>query len=923
MHDATSIERARSALSYLNPNCDRDTWVKYGMCLKHEFGDAGFDLWDEWSSQSDKYRAMDARATWKSIKAAGNRTIATLFYDAKQGGWKDDAKYKKPTKAEIEERKAAAAARAEQAAKEQAEAHEKAAAWAQSLWDAAQPCESHPYLTRKGVASYGLRVGRWERIDEETGEVTVVANNALLIPIRDRQRKLWSLQGIFVDPNAKKLYLKGGAKRGFFFPIGKPQQRDGRPVFILGEGYATCASAHAATGHMVLVCFDVANLMSVAQAVRERSPDAWIVLAADNDTETEGNPGLTTARKVAAEVGGLVAVPPPGDFNDLQAAEGMEAVAGCIEAAFAPAPEPEPEADPLPWEDGPPQDGGEQPEAKTEQPELPADPFEGDTLLSSQYFTVLGYDGDDYYVFHHEKRQVVCRTRSHFSCDQALVDLAPINWWETYFPNLNGKGSVNRILAFEWFLGVAHARGIYDSRRIRGRGAWRDNGRTVFHHGNYLSVDGVRTEIAQIESRWVYPMAQSMPAPAADPVTDAEGQHLLDVAKMARWTRPGSAALLAGWVFLAPVCGALNWRPHIWLTGAAGSGKSTIQSGYVDALLSGIGWPLQGDSSEAGIRQTLQCDAVPALIDEFEPNDESDRKRMKNVLTLIRQASSETAAQTVKGSVSGDSVRYHIRSMFCLASINTMLDKDSDQSRITPLVLRPPAKTGSADDQWQALEECLHNIGRDGRWPARLLARSLSMLPTIIANAAAFCRAAAIRFGTQRLGDQYGTLLSGAWSLTNSKVATDDEALAMINSYDWTEHTESTGGPGDPEKALAAIMESKVRVSNVDVTIHEILSEACGRPASSTQVGTDLCLDILRRNGIRVEGKTLVFGVNTGTLKALVKDTAYATDLRGQLSRLPGASNMGNKTRKFAGVNSKLIRVPLSLVIEDDEDPPI
>lgn len=327
-------DRACVALSHLDPSCDRNTWVKYGMCLKHEFGDAGFDLWDEWSSRSEKYRASDARSTWKSIKADGKRTIATLFYDAKQAGWKDDAKHKKPTKAEIEARKAAAAARAEQAAKEEAEQHEKSADWAQRLWSEAQPCESHPYLERKGVASYGLRVGPWERINADTGEIEVVAKNALLVPIQDRQRKVWGLQGIFVDPNSKKLYLKGCAKRGNFFAIGKPQKRDGRLVFILAEGYATGASVHAATGHMVLVCFDVENLMAVAQSLRERQPGAFIVFAADNDTQTDGNPGVTKAKAASKAVGGLVAVPPPGDFNDLQVAEGLEAIALCIKGAF-------------------------------------------------------------------------------------------------------------------------------------------------------------------------------------------------------------------------------------------------------------------------------------------------------------------------------------------------------------------------------------------------------------------------------------------------------------------------------------------------------------------------------------------------------------------------------------------------------------
>lgn len=338
--DYSTTERTRTALSHLNPSCDRDTWVKYGMCLKHEFGEAGFDLWDEWSSQSDKYSAMSARSTWKSIKADGKRAIGSLFYDAKQNGWKDDTTYKKPTKAEIDARKAAAAVRAQKAAEETADAHAAAAKRALVLWDEATPLEGdgHPYLQHKGVQSYGLRVGRWEKVDAGTGECVTITTNGLLIPIRDRRRALWSLQCIFPEAGGRKLYLKDSAKKGNFHPIGKPQVVDGKVVFILAEGYATAASVHAATGHMVLVCFDVGNLVVVARSIRQRSPDAVIIFAADNDTETEGNPGVTLAVAAARVVGGLVAVPPPGDFNDLQLAAGLEAVAECISEATHPTP---------------------------------------------------------------------------------------------------------------------------------------------------------------------------------------------------------------------------------------------------------------------------------------------------------------------------------------------------------------------------------------------------------------------------------------------------------------------------------------------------------------------------------------------------------------------------------------------------------
>ena len=331
---STNPERVRSALSRLNP-ADRILWVKYGMCVKDGLGESGFEIWDEWGSQGGTHKASSAKSSWKSFKDDGKLTIASLFYDAKQAGWKDTTTYKKPTKAEIEARKAASAARAAKAQAEDDARHAAAAIRAQEIWDAAKPATDHPYLTRKGVLAHGLRVGKWERIDEETGEFITVTENGLLVPMVDRQRKLRSLQCIMPDDGGAKMYLRDGAKRGHFHAIGvKPLQRDGKNVFVLVEGYATGASIHECTGHMVLVCFDTSNLMPVALALRERLADAVIIFGADNDTETKGNPGVTAATKAALEVGGLVAAPPRGDFNDLHLEHGAFAVASVVQTVL-------------------------------------------------------------------------------------------------------------------------------------------------------------------------------------------------------------------------------------------------------------------------------------------------------------------------------------------------------------------------------------------------------------------------------------------------------------------------------------------------------------------------------------------------------------------------------------------------------------
>lgn len=195
--------------------------------------------------------------------------------------------------------------------------HAEAAAQATDTWKASEPApEDHPYLKRKGVKPHGIRqvCGR------------------LVIPARDG-RELHSLQ--FIDAQGEKRYLPAGRKAGCYHAIGQPER-----VLCIVEGYATGATIHEATGLAVAVAFDAGNLLPVALALRARYPDLVLVLCADDDAATDGNPGIAKATAAAAVTGGYLAVPDFGedrpawvsDFNDLAAHHGPAAVRACIEA---------------------------------------------------------------------------------------------------------------------------------------------------------------------------------------------------------------------------------------------------------------------------------------------------------------------------------------------------------------------------------------------------------------------------------------------------------------------------------------------------------------------------------------------------------------------------------------------------------------
>lgn len=172
------------------------------------------------------------------------------------------------------------------------------------------PPTLHPYLQRKGVKPYGIR----ER------------NGDLVIPLRDTDGVLHSLQTI--TEAGEKLFLPGGRVRGCYHSIGRPNG-----TILICEGYATGATLHDATGHAVAVAFNAGNLQPVAEAIHAKYPDKKIVICADDDVETPGNPGVTRAREAAAAVGGVMVIPEfsdaregASDWNDLAAMSGIDEV---------------------------------------------------------------------------------------------------------------------------------------------------------------------------------------------------------------------------------------------------------------------------------------------------------------------------------------------------------------------------------------------------------------------------------------------------------------------------------------------------------------------------------------------------------------------------------------------------------------------
>ncbi|WP_435198971.1 toprim domain-containing protein [Qipengyuania sp. 902] len=201
-------------------------------------------------------------------------------------------------------------------------AEDAAARCAANLWATASRADpAHPYLVAKGLEPFGIRQ----------------AGRDLLVPMVDPGFSLRNVQRI--RPDSFKLFGKDARTAGLFWPHGV-HLINGIPSagpLVIGEGFATMAAVHSATGFGVVAAMSARNLGTVARAIRKLFPSRELILAADDDRHLADNLGLRVAKEAAQAVDGVVATPrletspadSSADFADIP----RGSVAGRIEAA--------------------------------------------------------------------------------------------------------------------------------------------------------------------------------------------------------------------------------------------------------------------------------------------------------------------------------------------------------------------------------------------------------------------------------------------------------------------------------------------------------------------------------------------------------------------------------------------------------------
>jgi putative DNA primase/helicase len=533
-------------------------------------------------------------------------------------------------------------------------------------------------------------------------------------------------------------------------------------------------------------------------------------------------------------------------------------------------------------------------------PEINVEPAQSDRVADLP-FRLLGADGDLFYYMPDKSQQIVSLAAAAHSKNN-LMRLAPLQSWEIVFPG-NNSGA-NWDAAINALIQRSQSMPMFDSRRIRGRGCWIDGKDIVYHAGDKLVVNGEFVQIPAYNSsrRAIYHGALEIPTETDQVATNSESAKLIDLCEMLSWERPLYGKLLAGWLALAPIGGALRWRPHLWVTGPSGSGKSWIVSNIIQPIVGDAAVHVQGATSEAGIRGTLGSDSLPVVFDEAESEDRASQTRFESILTLARQSSTETGAGIVKGTAQGGSVTYLIRSAFLFASIGVAAVKKSDVSRISILQLRKNLGRDASEHFDKVVALWKTTVSSD-RYCSKFRARCIKNAKIIRENCEIFGRVAVEFTGDKRSADQIGALLAGAYSLTTSKIVSESIALEFMRGQDWAGF-KSEDVDNDENQCLAHLAASQIKFdvagANYQRTISEVIADIQSDPLSEDDAGTMLRrkdrMDALQRNGVRFcpDTRGILVANNHPQLEQIFSMTAWgAGKWKHQLERVTGAKRMG------------------------------
>jgi putative DNA primase/helicase len=498
-------------------------------------------------------------------------------------------------------------------------------------------------------------------------------------------------------------------------------------------------------------------------------------------------------------------------------------------------------------------------------------------------FRAIGYDAECYWFLLGSQRQPYTIAKGSFNGSK-LGELAPPAWWAKHNA-INDKGGIDVTRGQQIVIDAENKRGIFDPASLRGAGVWLDRGEIVINDGERIvDPDGRAVPLTEYQGSAEYVRSSvhfgDMTGPEA---TDEEGKALLALVAAQRWARGVDAVAVAGWSLIAPFGGLLSFRPHLWISGRKGTGKTFVLENIIREICGPFAHQGSGKDTEAGIRRTLNMDARPVILDEMEPKGRA-RENVTKILDLARNASSDGSGRVTMADGKG-TVSFLIRSCFCFASINTVVEEGAAiASRIVGAELVAP-KTPAEEKAKIEKSRKLYRLAMQE--PGRYRRRIFRALPRITADIARLRESLPACLGGAREADLWAPIFAAAWAAQSEESIASPAGIAWLESILSEEEATRQTVPEDEDRViehiLGATLESDDRKKK---TVAEWL-EISQRPSEGE--GYVYAEDIIARLGLRVMNwrgrRVLAIATNSDALARLLRDTPYESGYDSQIKR--------------------------------------
>ena len=553
-----------------------------------------------------------------------------------------------------------------------------------------------------------------------------------------------------------------------------------------------------------------------------------------------------------------------------------------------------------------------QPKESEEEVEIPP-------LHECQFFTVLGYQGDNVVIQSKKTHYLHKIPAKSVNQEGQLIHLAPLEFWKSLTANHELTAKVRAMWANK-IMRAAEEKGAIsvDSMQMYETGAAiTEEGEIVFNAGDCLLTEGDGGLLTQRKPLLVSGQGREiyLPGPSVklkDSIHAAQWADEMSSAVLRyRWDKVDEGKLFLGWIVTSLIGGALSFRPMIWMIGDAGTGKTFLLEEVLKKLM-GTMLTDVGSGSEAGLASMSGCSSLPFYIDEFEP-EKAKEDVISRILALMRVASSGGSAR-VRGTSSGGVIIRRPRFSLLVCSINKPTLDPASQSRVVTVRL---SETPVAN--WPQV--------RDNIYAALTNERALAIRTFIIRNTARVVRKAKViedkliaRGVDTRRAKMQSALTAGYWLLSGQESEVAIEKRKETDNY----------------APFRDMISQFIRVDNKEMTFAECLHLAyfteggmwIGTASGETKELRKAC----KRYGFWfAKEDELQMALHLGTTGQLLAKTKFVNiDVDEYILNLPGVERLytesGNVKRvRVAGVQKPVVRIPkeiiqkLGLSVEDDD----